>query len=219
MRGRIDVEHEPGSRADGCSNAERLILPSDEDLEVVMDDHFIDRRDVPPAPCMKEDGVPAETFGDSGDRSFRTMIRSRELAVSRACGQSRSHGDQQLRALGVIGRREGLPRAGASAVAADEPRDALGIVLPSVGTVPDETLPCRSVRDADSVRAKRRQEPGRTYGFYGMFRPAHAKAIRKARAQAKTTRTQAFVVRTVSDVSGLAGPHHQRINTLAATVD
>jgi hypothetical protein len=108
VRGRIDVEDEPRSRTDCGPDAECLVLPADERLEVIVDDRLIDRRNALSAPRMKEDGVPAKTLGHASHGSLGAMIRSTDLTVCRARRQPRRHGDEQLRALRVIRRRKRL---------------------------------------------------------------------------------------------------------------
>jgi hypothetical protein len=193
VRGKINVVNEPRPGADGRSDPERSILTTDECLEVIVDDDLVERREAASAPGMKEDRVPAEALRHPGDGGFRTVLGSRDLPMSRAGGKARRHRDEELGSLQVVGRRKGRSRAGSSAVAARESRNVLRVVLPSIPTVPYEALSFRSMGDAIDTRTERRHEPGRTYGFNGMERPAHTPEQGKRGATLKPRKIDASV--------------------------
>jgi hypothetical protein len=77
----------------GRSDSERLVLPTDERLEVVVNDRFGDAGNALAASEVKEDGVPPETLRHPGDRRLGAVRGARDLPVSRTGCQSRGHRD------------------------------------------------------------------------------------------------------------------------------
>src|SRR6185295_16583220 len=134
---------------------------------------------------MKEDGVPAEALCHPGHGGLGTMSRPRDLPMRGAGRQSRRDGDEERGAFQVVGRREGLSRAGLLAVAASKAGDAFGVARLPVGAEALEAPPWAPMGDTSGPGAERRKEAGRTHRFRGQSWPAHGRMKIKNPAEQK----------------------------------
>ena len=147
---------------------------------------------------MKEEGVAPQPLGHPRDRRFGAMRRTGDLPVGGSRDEPFRDLDHQLAALQVVGRREGLPRAGTPARLAQESRNALGTELGPIG--PRSLEPPRRTRVSVAIRPRteRRMEPRGTHAFDGVHRPTHAPAFGKAGAAPGPAESRAFTVRRPS---------------------
>src|SRR5258706_1088373 len=203
MRGGVHVVEEPRLGPDCGPDAECAVLPSDEDLDVVVDDGLGQRRKLGPAACVKEDGVPAEAFGHPGHGRLGSRSGTCDLPVRGAGGESRGDGDEKYGALEVVGRGERLPGARASAVTASEARDASDVARSPVRAKALEASSWRSMGDAFGPGAKRWKEAGGTHRFRGQSWPAHEGSKEQGPCQSEASRTGGFVVRRESGSSAV----------------
>jgi hypothetical protein len=208
VRGGIDVVDVPGRSPDGRSHPQSVVLSTDEDLEVVVDDGFGQGGELTVTPCVEEDRVPAEAIGLAGDGGLGTVERTRELAMTGARGEPRGDGDEQLGSLEVVGGRKRLAGAAAVAVEADEARNTTRGAQRAIGTVAVEAPSAGPMGGAIRPRTEGRIEPRRTHVLDGHSGPAHERVEEQDRGRTEPPHRAGFVVRRSSGVSadGHPGP-------------
>src|SRR5580765_7872423 len=182
VRRRVDVIDEPRLGSDRCTDPERLVLPADERLEVIVDDRFAQRPDLGQRACVEKDRVPPEAVGQPADGRLRTFERSGDLPVSRSGDEVRRHHRRELGALQVVRSRKRLTRAGALARLTLEARNPRRVVLAPVACRLLKAGRWSPMSSALRPWTERRAEARGTHGFGGMLGPSHEAAQSNADA-------------------------------------
>jgi hypothetical protein len=125
MRRRVEEIPEPGAGADGGGDTERTVLGELEDLEVVEDDRFGDRRGKSvEGASLEKQSMAAESSAEAGDGGGSAAHGTGNLAMGGAGLEKGRDGTEQLRALEVIEQREAVLGEGAAAAETEKARDA-----------------------------------------------------------------------------------------------
>ena len=84
MRRRIEIEDEPGASTHSGADPQRLVLPSDEGFEVIVNDGLRKGTGVSQDAAVEQKGVPAQPFGAARDRGLGAAQRPGKLPMGGA---------------------------------------------------------------------------------------------------------------------------------------
>jgi len=174
MGRRVEEIPEPGACADGGGDPERGVLGEFEGFEVVEDDRLGEgRRQGRQGAGVEEESMAAETGAESGDGRGSAPERAGNLTMGSPGLEERGDAPEELRALEVVGQREGVLGEGATTAQAEESGDAAA-AAGEEGPVESDREEAASAAMLGTGRPGAETRMEIEHSFEGGSRPAHA---------------------------------------------